>query len=225
VQYDKICVESTVEPQPTNQPGLLSCFSLFWVVVFLCPDAWLFCTVVNLVICVSLCLLYILWFFLLVLILFSQYSSTDWLGKAFPKWPILCQVGCKTLTQSVNSSTASYLPKVANFSYPVCIWCPWPHSNFAKIFGIKKTGVSKLSSSLVAWWYVSLFWIGHCLWQMQVVAWSLLYWFSKPVSWKTKIIIGNKNWRNSVIPEEWLKTGYLMCEVDRKLLLVAYSCE
>ena len=34
---------------------------------------WLWCGGVNLVICISLGLLYILWFFLLVLILFSQY--------------------------------------------------------------------------------------------------------------------------------------------------------
>jgi len=26
----------------------------------------------------------------------------DWLGRTSPKWPILCRVGCKTTTQSIN---------------------------------------------------------------------------------------------------------------------------
>ena len=43
-----------------------------------------------------------LWSCFLVLILFSQYYSRDWLGRASLKWPILCQVGCKSLTQSIN---------------------------------------------------------------------------------------------------------------------------
>jgi len=57
-----------------RQPNLgLSCLSLFWVIVFCVPDSWLFCVVENLVICISLCLLYISVVVLLVLILFSQY--------------------------------------------------------------------------------------------------------------------------------------------------------
>ena len=37
--------------------------------------------------------------------------------------------------------TASCLSKVANLTYPTCIWCPhwgWPWWNFSKIFGIGK---------------------------------------------------------------------------------------
>jgi len=41
----------------------------------------------------------------LVLISFSQYWSRNWLGRASPKWPILCRVGCKTVTQSVSQPT------------------------------------------------------------------------------------------------------------------------
>ena len=35
---------------------------------------------------------------------FSFFSTMQsyWLGTASPKWPILCQVGCKTLTQLIN---------------------------------------------------------------------------------------------------------------------------
>jgi len=35
---------------------------------------------------------------------FSFFSTTprDWLCRTSPKWPILCRVGCKTLTRSVN---------------------------------------------------------------------------------------------------------------------------
>jgi len=52
---------------------------------FCVPDAWLFCFVVNLVIHVSLGLLHISVVVLVVFILFSQYKSRDWLGKASPK--------------------------------------------------------------------------------------------------------------------------------------------
>jgi len=34
--------------------------------------------------------------------IFSQYLPRQWLGRASPKWPILCRMGCKTLTQSIN---------------------------------------------------------------------------------------------------------------------------
>jgi len=38
---------------------------------------------------------------------FSFFSTMprDWLGRTSPKWPILCQVGCKTLTQSFSPSS------------------------------------------------------------------------------------------------------------------------
>jgi len=37
---------------------------------------------------------------------FSFFSTMpwDWLGRTSPKWPILCRVGCKTLTRSINRS-------------------------------------------------------------------------------------------------------------------------
>ena len=62
------------------------------------PGAWLFCIVVTLVIRVNLSLLYISAVVLLVLILFSQYYSRDWLGRASLKLPILCRNECKALT-------------------------------------------------------------------------------------------------------------------------------
>ena len=82
-------------------PGLLSCFSLFWVIVF--ADAWLFCTVVNLVICVSLDLLYIFVvvspgfdfvFSLLVKCGWEEHLQTN---LYCVEWNL-----CKTLTQSIN---------------------------------------------------------------------------------------------------------------------------
>ena len=73
-----------------RRPNLgMSCFSLFGVAVFFCVSgAWLFCIVVNSV----------TWLFLLVSILFSQYQSRDWLGRASP---IVCRVGCKTLSSGI----------------------------------------------------------------------------------------------------------------------------
>jgi len=35
---------------------------------------------------------------------FFSTTTTDWLRRTSPKWPILCRVGCKTLTQSINQS-------------------------------------------------------------------------------------------------------------------------
>jgi len=42
---------------------------------------------------------------LLLLCLFQFFStkSRDWLGRTSPKWLILCRVGRKTTTQSINS--------------------------------------------------------------------------------------------------------------------------
>jgi len=34
--------------------------------------------------------------------LITHHSSRDWLRRVSPKWPILCWVGCKTLTQSIT---------------------------------------------------------------------------------------------------------------------------
>jgi len=68
----------------------LSCFSLFWVIVFV--DARLLCVVVNLVIRVSLGLLYT------AVVLSPGFDFVDWLGRASLKWPVLCRAGCKNLT-------------------------------------------------------------------------------------------------------------------------------
>ena len=48
-------------------------------------------------------------FFYLCCVRFYFFSTTpwDWLGRMSPKLPILCEVGCKTLTESVNQSTLS----------------------------------------------------------------------------------------------------------------------
>ena len=45
-----------------------------------------------------------------VQIRFSFFSSKprDWLGRTCPKCLVFCQVGCKTLTQSVNSTYSSF---------------------------------------------------------------------------------------------------------------------
>ena len=52
---------------------------------------------------------------ILVLILFSQYWSRTWLGRASSKWPTLCGVGCKTLT--------SYQYVLGCWSYDCCGIC------------------------------------------------------------------------------------------------------
>ena len=51
--------------------------------------------------CVVVC--YVMDACLLLLCLFQFFSTKarDWLGRTAPKCPILCQVGCKTLTRSV----------------------------------------------------------------------------------------------------------------------------
>jgi len=47
---------------------------------------------------------------LLLLCLFQFFSTKPryWLGKTFSKWRILCRVGRKTLTQSINSISCGY---------------------------------------------------------------------------------------------------------------------
>jgi len=35
---------------------------------------------------------------------FFNTTPTDWLGRTSSKWPILCRVGCKTITQSIDQS-------------------------------------------------------------------------------------------------------------------------
>jgi len=43
--------------------------------------------------------------------------SRDWLGRTSPKMTILCQVGCKTLTQSISSTVTKQIPKYSkNYS-------------------------------------------------------------------------------------------------------------
>ena len=57
-----------------RRPNLgLSCFGLFWVIIFLCSWCMVILRVVNLVIYLCYCIF--LWLFLLVFILFSQYLS------------------------------------------------------------------------------------------------------------------------------------------------------
>jgi len=41
---------------------------------------------------------------LLCLIWFFSTKPRDWLGRTSSKWPILCRVGCNTLTQSITKS-------------------------------------------------------------------------------------------------------------------------
>jgi len=42
-------------------------------------------------------------FAFVVLDLIFSTEPTDWLGRTFPEWPILCRVGRKTLTYSVTA--------------------------------------------------------------------------------------------------------------------------
>ena len=46
----------------------------------------------------------------------SQYQSRDWLGRASLKWPILCRVGCETLTSSQNEPNLRKLNDVFVFN-------------------------------------------------------------------------------------------------------------
>ena len=47
------------------------------------------------------CYIYMFVFFVCLFYFFST-QPRDWLGRMSPKWPILCRVGRKTLTQSIN---------------------------------------------------------------------------------------------------------------------------
>jgi len=40
--------------------------------------------------------------FAFVVFEFSSTKPRDWLGRTYSKWPILCRVGLKTLTQSIT---------------------------------------------------------------------------------------------------------------------------
>jgi len=47
----------------------------------------------------------------MLLLVFSFFSTMprDWLGRTSPKWPILCWVGCKTLTQSISEAQKHFV--------------------------------------------------------------------------------------------------------------------
>ena len=55
---------------------------------------------------------------------FIQYLSRDCLGRASLKWSILCLVGCKTLTESINSVVDASNNRCC---FPIIIdsWRPW----------------------------------------------------------------------------------------------------
>ena len=42
--------------------------------------------------------------FVVLCLVFLLTKPRDWLGETFPKWPMLCRVGRKTTTQSINQS-------------------------------------------------------------------------------------------------------------------------
>ena len=93
---------------------------------------------------VSLGLLYIspaVWF------LFSQYQPRDWLGRAPPKWPILCRVGCKTLSQSMQYSfhleqvdEVQWMISLVDGSPSSLLWCfdsfCWVTGNYSCLMAI-----------------------------------------------------------------------------------------
>jgi len=44
------------------------------------------------------------------LVFFFSTMPRDWLRRTSPKWPILCRVGCKTLTQPISQSSFLLTP-------------------------------------------------------------------------------------------------------------------
>jgi len=60
------------------------------------------------------------WLLLLCLFWFFNTKPRDWLGRTSMKWPVLCQVGRKTLTQSHFSSVIT------------CCGCIFTHATLCK---------------------------------------------------------------------------------------------
>jgi len=85
----------------------------------------------------TLFLTYLFWLvnacFCCVRFSFFHASPRDWLGKLSPKWPILCRVGCKTTTQSMNQSlicrSRDTTRSVAAYST-----CPWFLRSSARLY-------------------------------------------------------------------------------------------
>ena len=85
-----------------------------------CSFLCLLCVVVHffrLVNACFCCVRFILFFF--------HTNPRDWLREMFPKWPILCRVGRKTTTQSINQSVLSHcLPANRKGLWPVAWLSP-----------------------------------------------------------------------------------------------------
>jgi len=56
--------------------------------------------------------------FVVFCLVFST-KPRDWLGRTILKWPILCWVGCKALTQSAHFSGSSIIIKLTKENYIV----------------------------------------------------------------------------------------------------------
>ena len=67
---------------------------------------------------------------------FSFFSTVprDWLGKTSPKWPILCQVGRKTLTQTALLLSGQVLLKHWDVHWDLLsvFWCCWKVQNLSE---------------------------------------------------------------------------------------------
>jgi len=117
------CAEVRTE---NNQNCFVLC-CVWQLCTMICTHMWMW-TVVEFACCLGLdftfvcffsfalcvCVFYVSWdHFIPVLLVFccvgfsffgSVTKPRDWLGRMYPKWPILCQVGRTTLIQSINQS-------------------------------------------------------------------------------------------------------------------------
>ena len=72
-----------------------------------------FCVCLRLAFCVLFWysldyLVLVLFAFIVLDLVFLRTMPRDWLKRTAPQWPILCWVGRKTLTQSINQQTIRY---------------------------------------------------------------------------------------------------------------------
>jgi len=127
----------------------------------------------------GLCAVYVWWNIISPSSVRSSFFNTtprDWQGRTSPKWPVLCQVGCKTLIQSITQSnvptncqaacivvSSTLAPDVVSckFFLPhmyLVLPLGWPHWNFIKVVAVRKLESLGLHVALVAGKYVQLFW-------------------------------------------------------------------
>ena len=116
-----------------------------WVVMRPRFDFWfwhyIYCLFIShaspLILFSTLFLTYLFWLvnacFCCVRFSFFHTSPRDWLGELSPKWPILCRVGCKTTTQSMNQSLICRSRDTAR-SVAAYSTCPWFLRSSARLY-------------------------------------------------------------------------------------------